>query len=183
MQKREETKEKIIYAAIECIEKHRLSGTTTRNISELAQVNVSAISYYFQGIDNLLNEVFSKTLENAFRIDDISVEENDDYKTVIRKILINWLAGAYAYPNITRAHLDSIVNSTNQKNILFEKMNNFFYIFYELLVKHGMIDDGIGMDKLKSLFSALLGHIILNGFKKNPDKDELFIDFVLAGFN
>ncbi len=183
MEKREEIKEKIIYAAIECIEKHGIAGTTTRNISELAQVNVSAISYYFQGIDNLLNEVFSKTLENAFRIDDVSIEETDDYKTVIRKVLMDWMTGAYAYPNITRAHLNSIVSSTNQKNILFEEIKSFFDVFYRLLVKHGMIDDGTGMNKMKSLFSALLGHIIINGFKKNPATDEFFIEFVLSGFN
>lgn len=181
MEKREEIKNKIITASIECIEKYGISGTTTRNISELAQVNVSAISYYFQGIDNLLNDVFDKTLENAFRIDDVPIDENDDYKTVLKKVLNDWLTGAYAYPNIARAHLNSAVNSTVQQSIIFEKMNSFFDILYQLLIKHGMPDDSSGLNKLQSVFSSLLGHIIFNGFKKNTTSDNLFIEFMLSG--
>ena len=87
MNKREETKSKIILSTIECIEKFGIKDTTTRNISQLAGVNVSAISYYFQGRENLINIVYEKTLENAFSLDDISIDKNDEYKTVLRKIL------------------------------------------------------------------------------------------------
>ena len=81
MSKREEIKEKIILATVECIEKYGLKNTTTRNIIDIAGVNISAISYYFQGIDNLINIVLDNTLDNAFCLDDIEINEEDSYKT------------------------------------------------------------------------------------------------------
>jgi AcrR family transcriptional regulator len=40
--------EKIITAAVECIEKYGIKGTTIRQIAEQAGVNIAAVNYYFR---------------------------------------------------------------------------------------------------------------------------------------
>jgi len=180
MDKREENKEKIITATINCIEKYGIKDTTTRNISQLAGVNISAISYYFQGRDNLINIVYDKTLENAFSIDDISIEKDDDYKTVLRKILKDWLQGAYAFPNITKAHFDSLINNSQQGQIMFDKINDFIDVVYAVLLEHNMPDEKIQREKLYTIFSALFGYILVGSYSKDIIDDDTYIDIVLS---
>jgi len=180
MSKREEIKEKIILATVECIEKYGLKNTTTRNIIDIAGVNISAISYYFQGIDNLINIVLDNTLDNAFCLDDIEINEEDSYKTVMRKVAHNWLYGAYAYPNISRSHIEILLSDTAQSEKMHSKADSFLMKLYRLLVDHGMPDDSAAIARLHALFSSLFGHILLSGFKENTEKDEAFIQYLTA---
>ena len=93
-EKRQDIKNRIIGATIECIEKYGLNGATIRNIGDVADVNSSAISYYFGGRDKLLEIVWHITLENGFDLTDKGIKPSDDYMTVIKKILLETCEGA-----------------------------------------------------------------------------------------
>ncbi len=178
MDKREEIKQKIISATIECIEEFGISGTTTRKISETAEVNISAISYYFQGRDNLINLAFETTMNNAFNIDDIEIKKDYSYSSVLKIFLEDWFQGALAYPNIARAHIDSIVNSKPQGTIIVNEMDAFLKKVYNILVEHNMPDNASQYNKLNIVFSALFGHILMSDFKGNKDLDKNFIELL-----
>ncbi len=57
------TKQKIFDAAVMLFNDHGYDGTSVREIAKKANVNVSNISYYFQGKQGLLEECFTQFFE------------------------------------------------------------------------------------------------------------------------
>jgi AcrR family transcriptional regulator len=167
--KRKEAQEKIVYATIECIEKFGLQNATIRNIGEMAGVNSSAISYYFGGRDGLIDQVWDITLNNAFDFSDMKINEDDDYKTVIKKILTDWYQGMINYPNICNAHFQGIICGTEQGKLVVRRMQSFIGEVYLRLIKHGMQDCDLKKNQLDIVFMSLFGNSAFNG--ANDDKD------------
>jgi AcrR family transcriptional regulator len=96
--------EKIITAAVECIEKYGIKGTTIRQIAEQAGVNIAAINYYFRSKDVLIERCMQQTLHNAFDWDDLIQLPGDTAAEHCKAIFIGILEGGLNYPGITRAH-------------------------------------------------------------------------------
>lgn len=57
------TKEKILYAAFILFAENGFEGTSTRKICEMAEINISAINYYFQSKEGLYNVVVERIAE------------------------------------------------------------------------------------------------------------------------
>lgn len=53
-------REKIIAATLEAIKEHGIHAVTHRKIAAIAGVPLGSLTYYFSGIDELLNEAFSQ---------------------------------------------------------------------------------------------------------------------------
>jgi len=103
--------EKIITAAVECIEKYGIKGTTIRQIAEQAGVNIAAINYYFRSKDVLIERCMQQTLHNAFDWDDLKELPGDTATEHCKAIFNHLLEGGLNYPGITRAHFyDLLVN-------------------------------------------------------------------------
>lgn len=51
---------RIIDVALDVIAQHGVTGTTHRRVAEAADVSLGAMTYYFQGMDDVLHEAFSK---------------------------------------------------------------------------------------------------------------------------
>jgi AcrR family transcriptional regulator len=100
----QDMEQKIIEAAIACIEAFGVRGATTRRIAEKAGVNAAAINYYFRTKEQLLSQVFETTLKNAFDWDNFHIADTPP-KERLAGILTELTEGALAYPEITRAHL------------------------------------------------------------------------------
>ena len=66
-EKTDSVEDRIILAAIECIEKYGISGATNRQIALIAGVNNAAINYYFRSKDELGLAVLVENLEPAAR--------------------------------------------------------------------------------------------------------------------
>lgn len=96
--------EKIITAAVECIEKYGIKGTTIRQIAEQAGVNIAAINYYFRSKDVLIERCMQQTLHNAFDWDDIIQLPGDTAAEHCKAIFHDILEGGLNYPGVTRAH-------------------------------------------------------------------------------
>ena len=57
------TKERILGAAEELFAQHGFSGTSLRQVTSRADVNLAAVNYHFGSKENLVNEVFRRRLD------------------------------------------------------------------------------------------------------------------------
>ncbi|MGH8032908.1 MAG: TetR/AcrR family transcriptional regulator [Luteimonas sp.] len=62
------TKDRILGAAEELFAQHGFSGTSLRQVTSRADVNIAAVNYHFGSKENLVNEVFRR------RMDDMSTQ-------------------------------------------------------------------------------------------------------------
>ncbi len=161
MDKREKTKIDIINAAVQAIDEEGIDGATIRKIAGIAEVNSAAISYYFGSRDALISLALEQTLDNAFDFNDFKYSENDNYRRVLRAIFADWKQGAIAFPGITFAHFDDIINSRTHHEITKSRINDFINNVYKLLVKHGLSDSDENYKKLKLIFGAFISTLLM----------------------
>ena len=57
------TKDRILGAAERLFAQHGFSGTSLRQVTALADVNIAAVNYHFGSKENLVNEVFRRRLD------------------------------------------------------------------------------------------------------------------------
>lgn len=67
MEKTESSRERILESAKKLFAIHGFEGTTTREIANMAGVNVSLISYYFGGKENLLFAFFDHFMDTVYQ--------------------------------------------------------------------------------------------------------------------
>jgi AcrR family transcriptional regulator len=104
------TRQTILLAAIDCIEKHGLDQVTTRMISECAGTNVASINYHFRTKDQLIEEALKTTVTHMLEDAVLAIEDRSlPFRQVLRNILYYLIAGGAEWPGITTAHLYSIV--------------------------------------------------------------------------
>ncbi|MFY8123243.1 MAG: TetR/AcrR family transcriptional regulator, partial [Silanimonas sp.] len=58
------TKERILGAAEELFAIHGFSGTSLRQVTSRADVNIAAVNYHFGSKENLVNEVFRRRMDD-----------------------------------------------------------------------------------------------------------------------
>lgn len=100
------TRQLILEATVDCIEKHGLEAVTTRRIAVQAGTNLASINYHFRSKEHLLEEVLAMTIKHMLQdvfeaIDDAS----QPFEAVFSKVLFYLLDGALRFPGITTAHL------------------------------------------------------------------------------
>ena len=117
--------EKIILAAIECIEKYGVQETTNRKIAEIANINSAAINYYFRSKEVLIQRVMERTLANAFDWEDIAKLPGATPQEHCAAIFINLLEGGINYPGVTRAHFYELLTTGNYESLIVKRMNEF----------------------------------------------------------
>ncbi len=57
------TKERILHAAEDLFAQHGFAGTSLRQVTSQADVNIAAVNYHFGSKDNLVNEVFRRRMD------------------------------------------------------------------------------------------------------------------------
>ncbi len=102
--------EKIILAAIDCINEEGLEAMTIRKVAERAGVNSAAINYYFRSKDNLVKKVIDITLKNAFDWSDFRESDESEPIDRLTVILNHLMEGVVNFPGITRAHFSGVFN-------------------------------------------------------------------------
>ena len=88
--------ERIVVAAIECVEEYGLHGTTIRRIAQKAGVNSAAISYYFRSKEKLLDRAMQDALKNAFDWKDFQSSESFTPQERLIAVFDELMAGASA---------------------------------------------------------------------------------------
>ncbi|MGY0611745.1 MULTISPECIES: TetR/AcrR family transcriptional regulator [unclassified Luteimonas] len=61
------TKDRILGAAEELFAQHGFSGTSLRQVTGRADVNIAAVNYHFGSKENLINEVFRRRMDEMSR--------------------------------------------------------------------------------------------------------------------
>jgi AcrR family transcriptional regulator len=106
MPKKTPTRQLILEATVDCIEKHGLEAVTTRRIAVQAGTNLASINYHFRSKEHLLQEVLAMTIKHMLQdvfeaIDDAS----QPFEAVFSNVLFYLLDGAVRFPGTTTAHL------------------------------------------------------------------------------
>jgi AcrR family transcriptional regulator len=130
--------EKIIEAAIECIEKYGIQDTTNRKIAEIAEINSAAINYYFRSKDILIRRVMEVTLDNAFDWKDFSKYEGLPPQEKTIAIFEELASGGIQYPGLTRAHFFELVADGNYDAQVVERFTGFVKDLADNLAKTGL---------------------------------------------
>lgn len=132
MNKNLTTKQKIVFATIESIEKSGIEKVTIRQIAREAKVNVAAINYHFSSKRNLLKVALEQTLDEAFIN---NMEEHfsgkEPYQAFLGFFLETFL-GILRYPNITKAHFET---PQSEDNFGLEVSKRFEHFLQELTEK------------------------------------------------
>ena len=130
--------DKIISAAIECIEKYGLQGTTNRKIAEIAGVNSAAVNYYFRSKEALIDRCMQETLKNAFDWKDFNKLPASSPKEKCAAIFDDLIRGACAYPGLTRAHYSDLILEDKYDSLAVKKLNEFLIDLVEDLKKNSV---------------------------------------------
>jgi TetR/AcrR family transcriptional regulator, regulator of cefoperazone and chloramphenicol sensitivity len=150
--------DKIILAAIDCIEKYGLSGATNRQIAALAGVNNAAINYYFRSKDVLIRRCMEITLKNAFDLGEMPAMPGASAQERCIAILGDLIAGGCNYPGITRGHFHQLLTEGEYDALLVERVNQFVTDLAEDLENRGC---PLAMDELKLALTQIVSNAIL----------------------
>jgi AcrR family transcriptional regulator len=117
--------EKIILATVGCIEKYGLGKTTIRQIGLEAGMNSASVSYYFRSKEILLERVLEIALGNAFDLDNYRDSAGLPAGERLIAVMDGMLAGALAYPNITKAFFSDLFLGKARGSLMLERCNTF----------------------------------------------------------
>lgn len=118
--------ERIVNAAIACIEREGLHHVTIRGIAHEAGVNSAAISYYFRSKEKLVERALRTTLSNAFEDwEKLLADKGGDLRSVLRSVLGEMCEGTRRYPGLVKAHLyDTFVEGASHTPFM-RRFNEF----------------------------------------------------------
>jgi AcrR family transcriptional regulator len=130
--------QKIIGAAIECIERYGMQGTTIRRIADIAGVNSAAISYYFRSKDRLMDLAMAEALGNAFDWDDFIASDDFPPQERLLAILEDLMTGALRYPGTARALFYATLMEGDYDTPAMRRMNEFLEELLQDLRSRGL---------------------------------------------
>ncbi|WP_410498397.1 TetR/AcrR family transcriptional regulator [Chitinibacter sp. S2-10] len=83
---------RILNAAEQLFTEHGFNGTSMRQITAIAQVNIAAVNYYFGSKDGLFQEVFERRAEPFVRLslsklDELANADDDPVESVVQAFL------------------------------------------------------------------------------------------------
>jgi len=117
--------DRIVQAAIECIERYGIQGATNRKIAALAGVNNAAINYYFRSKEVLVERCMRVTLDNAFDWEDIANLPGRTARERCAAIFKDLIQGGINYPGLTRSHFFDLISQGNYQSLAVQKLNEF----------------------------------------------------------
>lgn len=121
----EAIEQKIIRAAIQCIETYGLMGVTSRRIAEIANVNHAAINYYFRSKENLIAKAMELTINVAFNWERLDSLPGETARERCIAIFENMLIGGSQYPEIMRAHFYRYMTGISDGTVVQDPYNDF----------------------------------------------------------
>ena len=133
----DKTEEKILKAAIECVEEFGLNGATNRRIAEKAGVNLAAINYYYRSKENLILKVMQTTLDNAFDWDDFASLPGDTPQEFCVSIFCSLIEGGLSYPGISRAHFYDLLTAGDYESLIVKRYSGFIRKLVDELENRG----------------------------------------------
>jgi TetR/AcrR family transcriptional regulator, regulator of cefoperazone and chloramphenicol sensitivity len=129
--------QRIVEAAIACIEEYGFKNMTVRRIAAKAGVNIAAINYYFHSKDQLMTKVIEMTIDNTFDWSDLGYTDSLPPKEQLFAIIDHLSTGAQNFPQITRAHFyEAMINGDYSAPVI-KVMNGFMETIYQKIIQNG----------------------------------------------
>lgn len=122
------TRERIIYAAIQCIGEHGIQAATIRIIAERAQVNIALINYHFGSKKKLMDEAIRRSVDDYLSglFGGPSGKATDETaEAVLRRFLAESLRDAISSPRITKSYLHDSIMHDDYSGAFVERLNAF----------------------------------------------------------
>ena len=157
-----QTKEKILWAAVEQFAEHGYHATTMRGIAHRAQVNHAAINYYFQSKEQLYKNVLLLLLEhsNLHTTKEREIHNQHEWRAAI----FDWI-----YQVMRSMHNSDPSINTYKNSIFFRELCEHSGQFAEVFHEHirpivapliHYISLGLGEDEAEKQLDLLLFSVI-----------------------
>jgi len=144
MTEQADIRERIVLATIECFEAFGIEKTTVRRIAQRAGVNTAAVNYYFGTKDRLVRLTLERMMDTAFagQLRDIRAEAGAlPPFALLRRYLLETLAGAVNYPGLSRSALYRTFQRHEDSELFESALNDF------LLEMAGILRPAVRMDE------------------------------------
>jgi AcrR family transcriptional regulator len=129
-------RDKIVQAAIDCIEREGIQAVTIRSIAKEAGVNSAAINYYFRTKEILVKEALQFTInhvisdwEQIFNLNNLSPRAR------VELFFKEFMDGAVRFPGISKAHLFEPFVQNKNENDFVRSFNGFLKTLLKQLKK------------------------------------------------
>ncbi|MFQ6083162.1 MAG: TetR/AcrR family transcriptional regulator [Candidatus Aminicenantia bacterium] len=120
------TREKIILATINCIEKGGIQGVTIRGIAKEAKVNSAAINYYFGTKEKLVDEALKRTLDEMSKMPEELLDSEDlAPRARLQAFFTALMDGMFKWRGITKAHFYNPLMENNYNTLSVRRFNVF----------------------------------------------------------
>jgi len=119
------TKEKILLATIDAIEKNGIHNITTRVIADEAGVNNAALHYYYGTKEQLVEAALLQTTEHWIEDTSEILSSDKPVRERIREMLVYLIDGVLRYPNLIRAHIQGPFMEGNPNSSFLRMLSNW----------------------------------------------------------
>jgi AcrR family transcriptional regulator len=170
--------DRILAAALACMERDGIEATGIRDIAREAGVNSAAINYYFRSKDNLIRLALERSLENAF--DEIVNEldrqraEGVPTRLALERVMDDHVRHVGGYPRLAYAHLrDALVNQRYEGEAV-KRLNAFLE---QLLARLAPQPTSARAAELRLLLVQAWGSLLMYGVLPRLFEPFLPLDF------
>lgn len=169
------TKEKIILAAIDFINREGIQAVTIRGIAGQAGVNSAAINYYFGSKEKLINTALNRTLDEMTKMPAENLDRDDlKPRERLQLFLETFMSGAIKWPGITKAHLYNPLMQNNYKTLFVKRFNSLMNELTEKIKQLKLKPKG---NDFKMMVLQMMSAVILPGIMPNIFHNFYRIDF------
>lgn len=152
------TRQKILLAAIDIVEKKGLQAATVRAIAEAAGVNLASINYHFRTKGKLLEEVQRKAVENLTdEMRAIIRDEKRDVRETLHDFLAYVMTGAVRFPNLSKAHVQQTLLGGRYDTLFIRRLNELLGELSTKIQAAGLVKDMVRLNRnLTHAFSGVM---------------------------
>jgi AcrR family transcriptional regulator len=188
MSSKKATKEQILLATIDAIEKYGLPNLTTRLIAKEAGVNNAALHYYYSTKENLIATAMDQTAHHMLGDIKTILESDQPIEIRFREMLVYIIEGAMRFPNIIRAHMIGPLIYSEREKELSDMLNSWVEMSMNALLPHISPDM---KTKLRFTLILLFSMIWMSGLLaaspenhgwvniEDPAERERFLDYAI----
>ncbi len=177
------TKQDILFAVIDYIEKNGVGALTIRKLAEAAQVNVASINYYWGTKEKMLEDVRHITLDNAFSDfkEKVYDKKGKPQLGLLEEFFLHVYQGCLRWPNISKMHFSKAFNENDYHDLLSKRMKIFLDELYEVAAElTSQSEKDLKLNIVQTLsaiyFMGMLGGLYGKFYNvKDEDNQKLFI--------
>ncbi len=168
-------REKIILAAIECINRDGIQKVTTRSIAKQAEVNSAAINYYFGTKDKLVDIALGRTLDEMSKMPEEILDSGElSPRLRLEAFFTAVFDGVVLWPGITKAHFYPPFLENDFDSPSVQRINAFLESVTQKIKGLEMRDPQID---LKTALVQIMSAIVFPGLMPGMFDDFSRIDF------